>query len=421
MKETIKLFYKKAFDNKIILVLVPHPDDEINLFGNLLDTLSRCADCRVTVAYLTNGDYYGMPVRRLVEAQNALKILSHGKKVDVVYLGYPESDFSQILNAETDKLTSFNGLVHTYGTNVQPEYHYSMYGKHAEISYENIRKDISSLIGNIHPDYLFANLEDKHPAHILLSRIVDEIVRANECDCTVLRGYCYETAWTAPRDFYSINPLSCKRSKHSSIAEDDWAKRIRMPVLSGCRMQFFCGNNTVRALKAHKSQEALGAAKSVINGDCVYWLHGLSSKKMDYMKILVEDDFAYRYRVTDKKCTVRLGIYECVDGISQTLREMQSISVRTDGDLLVQGNILRLPKGRRTVTVYAEDKRRGLTDKIVLIRVPTVEFKLYKLMALVEQVLVRGYSVINKYTIQKGYEAHYSGASIWKQKTNYDV
>ena len=100
---------------------------------------------------------------------------------------------------------------------------------------------------------------------------------------------------------------------------------------------------------------------------------------------------------------------------------MQNISIRTDGDLSVQGNILTLPKGRRSVTVYAEDKQRGLTDKIVLIRVPTVEFKLYKLMALVEQVLVRGYSVINKYATQKGYDAHYSGASIWKQKTNYDV
>ena len=420
MIDNIKQYYKKLFEGKSILVLVPHPDDEINLFGNMLDTLTRCVDCQITIAYLTNGDYYGMPIRRLTEAKKAIKILSNNKQVNIVFLGYPESDFSRILNGEQEELTSFNGLKHSYGSIKHPEFHYSVFGRHAKITYNNIEDDIRLLISKISPDYLVANLEDNHPAHMLLSRIVDHILSQDESEIVVLRGYCYETAWSAPRDFYSINPHSCLRGSNTKISDSIWESRIRMPVLSGYKIPMFYNNAIVRALSKHKSQGALGAAKSVVNGDSVYWLCSQPKNQMNYLKILVDDDFVYEYRISNKKCTVKFGIYECLNGVGTILKDYKNLTIRTSNDVSVDNDTLRISMGKRKIVVSIEDREHGLNDEIVFIRTPRIAFCLYDLIALIEQILVRCNILISSHTTGKIYKKVFSNHFFWKYMTNYN-
>ena len=56
------------------LILVPHPDDEINVAGSTIIRLSR-SGAEVFVAYSTNGDFDRTEEIRAEEALASLKIL----------------------------------------------------------------------------------------------------------------------------------------------------------------------------------------------------------------------------------------------------------------------------------------------------------------------------------------------------------
>jgi LmbE family N-acetylglucosaminyl deacetylase len=49
-----------------VLVLVPHPDDEINVAGNLFKWFKE-AKAHVTVAIVTNGDYISALTKKILD------------------------------------------------------------------------------------------------------------------------------------------------------------------------------------------------------------------------------------------------------------------------------------------------------------------------------------------------------------------
>ena len=73
--------------NNKVLVLAPHPDDELLIAGALIYTLHR-KKYDITVAYYTNGDSVAEQGEiRIHEAMDSLKVL--GIKEDkVIFLGY---------------------------------------------------------------------------------------------------------------------------------------------------------------------------------------------------------------------------------------------------------------------------------------------------------------------------------------------
>ena len=67
-------FFDKNFFGTRVLILAPHPDDEINVAGNMILNLSA-AKAEIFVAYSTNGDFEISADVRAQEAVDALKIL----------------------------------------------------------------------------------------------------------------------------------------------------------------------------------------------------------------------------------------------------------------------------------------------------------------------------------------------------------
>ena len=61
--------------NRRVLVLAPHPDDELLIAGALIYTLKK-KRYDITVAYFTNGDsFWGQGIVRIQEAIDALNVL----------------------------------------------------------------------------------------------------------------------------------------------------------------------------------------------------------------------------------------------------------------------------------------------------------------------------------------------------------
>lgn len=419
MVEGIINYYKKLFSGKKILVFVPHPDDEINLFGNLMDTITASTDAQITVVYFTNGNYYGMPIQRLIEAKNAIHRLCNNKFVEIVYLGYPEADFLPIVNGKSGVAIAVDGITHTYGMQGIDEYHKRISGVHAALSFENMVYDIRKTIEEYAPDYVFANLEDGHPAHILLSRIIDTLQNEYKAIC-FLRGFCYETAWTAPRDFYNINPYSCKRGRKTCIDDDLWDKRIRFPVIGACNFPLLFRNKLARALVEHTSQGALGAAKSVINGDAVYWTASHNDIDFDYMKILINGDFVYSFYIdySEQKLPISLYVYEHNSVIKMMVGDR--FVLESSPNVEIKEGFLCIPKGKKDITITVKDTVADFIDHIKIVRRSRIFFKLYKVLSVMEQAAVRLYLVVLKHSINKLYHRRHTKKSIWNTLTNYD-
>lgn len=69
-------------ENSKILIVVPHQDDEINLCGGLIKTLSdKNLNNVINVVYITNGDYASPVSMRYSEVIRALKVLGVKKKM----------------------------------------------------------------------------------------------------------------------------------------------------------------------------------------------------------------------------------------------------------------------------------------------------------------------------------------------------
>ena len=73
-------------ENKSVLVIVPHEDDEINLMGGLLPLLVE-KNMDVNICFVTNGDFEVPGELRIAEAISALQCLGISSD-KVFFLGY---------------------------------------------------------------------------------------------------------------------------------------------------------------------------------------------------------------------------------------------------------------------------------------------------------------------------------------------
>lgn len=109
-----------------VLVLVPHPDDEINVAGNLFKWFKE-AKAHVTVTIVTNGDYISaLTKKRQEEALNAKRILGYE---NLVYLGYGDGYKGVHLyhNEGNTVVESVAGFSSTYNvSNECPAFHYTL-------------------------------------------------------------------------------------------------------------------------------------------------------------------------------------------------------------------------------------------------------------------------------------------------------
>lgn len=268
---------KELFAGKKVMILAPHEDDDINLCGGIISQYTA-AGSKVYMVFSTNGDYTGLGERRIDEAIACMKLCSVPEE-QVIFLGYGDQwreGESHLYNAKEGEVrTSYAGHRETYGTADHPAFRN---GK--AYTAEGFIEDLRDVITEYMPDVIYCVERETHGDHAALSlgfeKAVGEVLKEhNSYHPQVLKGFAYDTAFFAERDYYAENMQSTLRPESEIFQWEDsiyhWEKRQRMPVKASLLSRSLYSSGIYKELEEYASQNAKAYAESVINGDRVFW------------------------------------------------------------------------------------------------------------------------------------------------------
>jgi LmbE family N-acetylglucosaminyl deacetylase len=167
-------------DNKRILVVSPHEDDEtLACAGIIKGGIENGKDVRLLL--VTNGDYKGSAEVRIKETIAAMTRLGL-KKDKIYYLGY--GDWGVINELYYNKKNplkikcSTTGNLQTYGIpNIIDDYRYLLSGTHSTSCRESVLSDITSVIDTFKPtDIYMPSAFEMHPDHKATGLFVTEAI-----------------------------------------------------------------------------------------------------------------------------------------------------------------------------------------------------------------------------------------------------
>ena len=270
-------FFDKNYFGTRVLILAPHPDDEINIAGNMILTLAA-AKAEIFVAYSTNGDFEVSAETRAQEAVDALKIL--GVPQDkIIFLGYGDG------HKLSDKPTqSPAGHVETYAAKNFVDYAKKIFGRHSSYTRKNFKRDLKSLLLELRANIIFCVDFDSHQDHRALSILFEEVLgeilsERNDYRPEVYKKFAYATAFTAAADFYATNLRATKKPKLGETDTYDfdfidranyvWENRVRFPVMNS--QTILKDNPVAEAIFAHKSQRNQWNALRILNSDEIFF------------------------------------------------------------------------------------------------------------------------------------------------------
>lgn len=272
---------------KKTLIIAPHPDDEINLAGQMMFTLQKLG-IDIYIVYTTNGDAQKkIGNKRIQEAIDANRMF----KIDqsrIFFLGYPDGWQGKIHLYNTknqEKLISFLGKKETNGIAGHEEFCFRENGVHHEFTRENLKNDLKNVIKQIMSDLIIAPEFDSHADHraasLLFDEVMGEILKEEKAyRPIILKKYIHEGVWNGPRDYYSIPmcPTLTDGSRQYSGTWHDldspcfrWEDRIAYETDSKSRTALLRDNRLYCAARKHKSTVAWYEMQRVINADMVYW------------------------------------------------------------------------------------------------------------------------------------------------------
>lgn len=271
---------------KKILVLAPHPDDEILLAGALIYTIKN--DFEIYVGYMTNGDSKSnLGEIRINEAVESLKVLGV-KESHIEFLGYGNNWIGNkhIYNMDEEEIaTSMSNKQKTYGTYNYPEFAMKNYGKSNDYTRKNLKKDISAVIEKIWPDVIICVDYDSHPDHRALSLLFEEVMGAllkKQIGYTpiVLKKFAYAGMYYGVNDYYESPFKMTEKGSNVELLDmrfelDNptytWEERISLKVAKKAKTRSIYNNILYKAALKHKSQKIAERTGSFANGDAVYW------------------------------------------------------------------------------------------------------------------------------------------------------
>lgn len=277
--------YKKFFGGDTLMVIVPHEDDEINIAGAAICGAHE-EGMHVLCVFVTNGDWKYIGDVRMHEAIQALSVLGVPEE-DVIFLGYPDGGVSgerSVYRRTEENANEVGQTGLTYGIPKKPEFCMAETGIHHTCTWENLLRDMQSVIEKHLPDAILAIDFDRHSDHRMCSiafetamgRILNR--KGNSYHPSVLKALAYTTAYESVDDFDAPNLLSTvindKKRLYSEFLDNpcyEWESRIRLPVPESCQVLNIARNKIFRSLLCHMSQHAMQKAKCIINGDEVFW------------------------------------------------------------------------------------------------------------------------------------------------------
>lgn len=270
-----------------VLVLVPHPDDELLIAGALIYTL-RKKKYDITVAYYTNGDSTAsLGEVRIHEAIKALKVLGVGKE-KVIFLGYGNNwrGGTHIYNLpENQQGISYAGRKETYCVKGHPEYCMLKSGEHHLYTRKNIKNDIKALILDVYAEFIICVDFDSHPDHRALSLFFEEAmaeILKSERDYKpiVLKKFAYAGMNGGKWDYYYSPVLETQLGYTSELFDQRfeldnpiylWSERIQLEVDWRNRTRHLHNNVLYKAASKHQSQNFKNRTGKFANADMVYW------------------------------------------------------------------------------------------------------------------------------------------------------
>ncbi len=274
------------------LVLAPHPDDEINIAGQVIPRLLDAGvDC--TICFSTNGDYYPWDAKlRYSEAMRAAAVL--GVPSDHIwFLGYGDAfDGPHVyIDGADHVVTSKAGHASTYvarglsfseATTGTP----SPYTRSAFIG------DIAAAIERALPDLIICVDYDSHADHKALALAFEHamarVLRAHrDWRPVVLKKFAYACSWEGPNDYWSFAPSVLPEHIADgwpfvlSNPAYSWEERVRLAPDARTLTPGLKRNLLWPASKAHRSQRAYLFTSKVCNSDVVYWLRRTDNLVLD--------------------------------------------------------------------------------------------------------------------------------------------
>lgn len=270
-------FFDKKFFGTRVLILAPHPDDEINIAGNMILNLAA-AKAEIFVAYSTNGDFEVSANVRAQEAVDALKILGvpHER---IIFLGY--GDGHKLSDKPTQSPAGHNK---TYAAKGFIDYAKKTFGRNSPYTRQNFRRDLKSLLLELRANIIFCVDFDSHADHRTLSILFEEALgeilsERDDYRPEVYKKFAYATAFTAAPDFYAQNLRATRKPKLGETDTYDfdlidranyvWANRVRFPVMHS--QPLLKGNPIAEAIFAHKSQRNEWNSLRIINSDEIFF------------------------------------------------------------------------------------------------------------------------------------------------------
>lgn len=274
-------FAHSAFlQDKYVLVLVPHEDDDVNMAGATIQHFVD-AGSEVYVAFVTNGDSVGLSSERLYEAVACMDELGVPRE-NVYFLGYGDDwQGTHLYNRAPDEAAlSLIGRDRTYGTAGLRDFATEQTGEAHLYTRANCLSDIRTLVDLLFPDVIFCIDYDPHADHRMTSLLFEEAMGQllNENPAyrpQVFKGLTYLTGWVGPRDFYT-------RPMTQTVSPDEptwplgtpayrWSERVRFPVPAGYASYTLRANRVYALHSLYPSQSATLFTASVANSDQVFF------------------------------------------------------------------------------------------------------------------------------------------------------
>lgn len=261
------------------LIIVPHPDDEINVAGGILDQLLD-NDYDITVAFTTYGDYKPqLTKKRIKEAKIVKSIFGYQ---NICFLGYGDSFVDGNIYEDDEIHRSNAGNTHTYNLGEIQSFHFQIYGEQASYRRSNLKEDVKNLVVSIHPDLIISIDVDGHLDHSVASLIVDEALgellkKEDNYYPVVLKKFAYLGVYKGANDYFDINnqftrPFIKNIENENLCFPHLWSERIRIYTNPALIPVKFWKSKIYKALCAHKTQYAYSKFGRVANADNVYWI-----------------------------------------------------------------------------------------------------------------------------------------------------
>ena len=268
---------------KKVLVLAPHPDDELNIAGQVIPRLvSSGVDCYL--CFSTNGDYdaWQAPTRHAEALESARRMGLPASQV--LFLGYGDTLRGPhvYIDGARGTIESHSGHSKCYVPGGKP-FSEIIRGEASPYARDAFIGDIKAVVEHVLADLVICVDYDSHSDHKALSLGFEHAMAQILCERRdyrpiVLKKFAYASSWSGPEDYWSFSPSA----KPDAVAADypyelpnptyAWDERLRIAPDPSTLTPSLRRNALFRAACAHRSQRAWARSQRICNSDVVYWL-----------------------------------------------------------------------------------------------------------------------------------------------------